>query len=325
MFNALVMGISGSVTVRIGRELLGNDTWRLQRTGTLFALCGLFILFGAILIRDCFTTFLNTAVLWVLVRWLVHPKVQNLLIAIIVTGISAYTMSFLRDQAVLLFGLYGFLAFLFWILAKQMTVARMILVLCFISSIIAASPYLIAYTESIQNKQEKGLESYAEIATDQNTKSSLGMRLVINQPLPIRLLFGSGNTMIAPIPLWSYFNLRSLDYHWIKGYNGFYQVVIMPLLFSGLFAVFRMFQKKHKLAIPFLFISAYLLINVLAVVTTSMEQRHIAQFMPAFIILAALPDTREKKTQKQLRPIMAVWFSVVILVHAAWAIMKRTI
>lgn len=73
---------------------------------------------------------------------------------------------------------------------------------------------------------------------------------------------------------------------------------------------------------PLLFLAAYLLVNIGAVVATSMEQRHFAQFMPAFIILAALPDTRDIKVTKRLRTISAWWFAAVVLVHLAWLYVK---
>lgn len=59
-----------------------------------------------------------------------------------------------------------------------------------------------------------------------------------------------------------------------------------------------------------------------AVVATSLEQRHIAQFLPAFMILAALANTRNKKNRKEMRTISVKWFAVVVLIHLAWAIIK---
>lgn len=77
MFNALIVGLAGAITVRTAREMFGNDLWRLRRVGTLFACCGMFWLFGAVLIRDCFTLFLNSLVLWALVRWLCSPTLRR--------------------------------------------------------------------------------------------------------------------------------------------------------------------------------------------------------------------------------------------------------
>ncbi|KKL66502.1 hypothetical protein LCGC14_2144360, partial [marine sediment metagenome] len=126
MFNSLVMGVCASLTVRTARELFGNDAWRLRRVGILFAFCGLFVLFGAVLIRDCFTTFVNVLVLWGIVRWLVRSTPTNLLFAIGLTGVSTYIMAFLRIEAVVLFGLFWLLAFLFWYLKKRLDTTRLL-------------------------------------------------------------------------------------------------------------------------------------------------------------------------------------------------------
>ena len=323
MFNALVMGLAGSLTVRTARELFGNDNWRLRSVGTLFAFCGLFILFGAVLIRDCFTTFFNALVFWGIVRWLVRPTLRNLIFAAVLTGVSAYAMFYLRPTALLLFGLYGCLAFLFWFVAKRLDAMRLVAVIFTLSVLLATKPYLLGYIQSSQEFQGRAMISYAEDAENsQAAADSLGMRLVVNQPLPIRMVLGSGALMVNPIPLWVNFKIGSLDNGWIKGYHGIYQMLVLPLVFTGFIVVFQMFKKERKKATPLLFLAGYLLINLAAVVATSLEQRHIAQFMPAFMILAALPDTREKKTRKALRTITMCWFVVVILVHLAWAIMK---
>jgi hypothetical protein len=322
MFNALVMGLIGSLTVRTARELFGDDVWRLRLVGSLFAFCGMFILFGAVLIRDCFTTFFNALVLFGIVRWLARPTSWNLLLASVLTGVSVYAMAYLRFPVVVLFGLFWFLAFLFWFISKRLDTTRVVAVIIALLIVVIVKPYLVGYIQMSQDIQAIGGEAYQNATKASNLDDSLGMRLVINQPMPIRLVMGSGMLMINPIPLWISFNTNSADYQWIKGYHGIYQLLVLPLVFAGILGIFRMFPRDRKRAFSLLFLFVYLLVNVVAVVATSNEQRHIAQFMPAFIILAALPDTREKKARKELRTIMIWWFVVVVLVHLTWVIIK---
>jgi hypothetical protein len=148
------------------------------------------------------------------------------------------------------------------------------------------------------------------------------MRLVVNQPLPIRLVLGSGMLVINPIPLWANFQIGFGEYNWIRGYHGIYMILVMPLLFVPWSAVFRLYGRHRRQAAPILFLALYLVVNTVLVVATSLELRHFAQFLPAFMILAALPDTREKEVQKEMQTIMACWFALVFVVHLAWAIMK---
>lgn len=322
MFNAVVMGITASLTVRTARELYRDDAWRLRRVGTLFAFCGLFILFGAVLIRDCFTIFLNVLVLWGIVHWLVRSTPINLLFAIVLTGVSAYAMAFLRIEAVVLFGPFWLLAFLFWYFKQRLNITRLFAMTLAICILLVASGYIVEYAHSLQETQTGGMTQYNELSVDADTGNSLGMRLVINQPLPIRLVVGSGSMMVFPVPLWAYFKIGENDYHLIKGYHGIYQVLVLPLFFAGLIIAIGTFFKRRQQLTPMLFLTVYTIMNLLAVVATSLEQRHFAQFMPAVMILATLPDTRNRKVRTKVQSIAGLWFLVVILLHVAWAIMK---
>lgn len=323
MFNALVMGLTASVTVATARELFGDDRWRLRRVGTLFALCGLFILFGAILLRDCFTTFFNALVIWGIVRWLCNPNGKNLAFASVLTGISMWAMLYLRARSVVLFGFFGFLAFMCWFLARRANLVRVVVAVSILLIAFAGSSYVASYLEVSQGLQSKNMEKYVDILEVSSRDDSLAVRLIVNQPLPIRLVLGTGSRMIFPIPLWAYFYPGVGEYHLIKGYHGIYQVLVMPLVLVAFILVFRLFQEDRMQSIPLVFLSMYLVITTLAVVSTSLEQRHIAQFMPAFMILAAVPDTRERDTRRKVRDMAMVWFFVVLLVHAAWALAAR--
>jgi hypothetical protein len=325
MFNAFVMGLTGSVTVRIARELFVDDAWRLRRVGTLFAFCGLFILFGSIFLRDCFTTFFNALLLLSIVQWLVLPNLRNLLFAILLTAICIYAIIFLRFQSTVLFALYWFLAFLFWFVKRRLNITRFFAVGMILITLLFSYTYLNNYIQFSMKLQSKEIRGYETILKTGHKEDSIAMRLVVNQLLPIRLVLGTGSLMVYPIPLWGhFFGSRAVghqkEYHLIKGYHGIYQVLVLPLVFFGFIKAFSMFGQNRQHAIPLLFLAVYLLMNILGVVATSLEQRHIAQFMPAMIILAAVPDTRERKTRKTVRDIAIGWFLVVVLIHIAWAL-----
>lgn len=321
MVNSLVMGLIAGLTVQIARELFGNDLWRLRRVGTLVAANGLFILFGSILLRDCFTTLFMTLVLLGGIRFLVRPSLGSLLIASAIIAVSAWAMQYLREDAFLLIVLYAILIFLFWLLGRLkiigVTVAAILLIV-----IIIGSSILSVYFQNVQLVQNLYLEKYTRWASITESTDSLGLQFLYNQPLPVRLIVGSASLLISPIPLWAHFRADALDYHWIKGYNGIYQLIVMPLVFAGYFIVFRLFLKARKQSWPYIFLILFLLINLIGVVASSLEQRHFGQFMSAFVIIAAIPDTREKKTVNVLRGIKFFWYFGVLLVHIAWAILK---
>lgn len=174
LFNALIMGLTASLTVATAKELFGNDLWRLRRVGSFFAFCGLFMLFGAVLLRDCFTTFLNAVVLWSLVRWLVRPTGSKLILAIAATGIGAWGMFYLREAASVMFGFFAFLAFVFYILRERTKPVVFIVILVVMSALIIGASYIedfVAISVEYQNRYE---QLYIRISEDQSSKDSLG-------------------------------------------------------------------------------------------------------------------------------------------------------
>lgn len=321
MFNALVMGLTACITVRTAREAFGNDIWRLRRVGTLFALCGLFILFSSILIRDCFTTFLNSLVLWGIVRWLSRPNTRTLTFAGLITLVAIAAMYYLRSRSIALFGLYWALAGLCWFIAHRLDHRRMLAVTLSIPVLLFGSAYLLHYIQASRDLQAQHREQYESILAEASLEDSIAMRLIVKQPLPVRLALGTGSMAVFPIPLWSYFDGSRGEYHVIKGYHGLYQLAVMPFLLAGFVIVARGFLRDRRKSIALVYLTLYLTMNTLAVVATSLEQRHLAQFMPAFMLLAVVPDTRERATRAFVGRITAGWICVVILVHLAWAAM----
>ena len=318
MLNALVMGFTACVTVRTARELFGNDAWRLRRVGTLFAFCGLFILFGSILLRDCFTTFFNSLVLFGIVRWLVRPTTSNATTAGFLTAVSLAAMMYLRSRTVVLFGLFWLIGFGCWFFEKRFGFTRVVAAM----ALLFGSVYVADYFEVSLGLQSKHMEQYSEHMESGSDQDSLGLRLVINQPLPIRLVMGTGSLMIFPIPLWAGVKEGAGEYHLFKAYHAFYQLFTLPLVLAGLIAVGRRLLHDPARSVPLVFLVLYLGVNVLAVVATSMEQRHVAQFMPAFMILAAVPDTRDPGERRSVLKMAQGWWSVVALVHLAWFLAK---
>ena len=320
MFNATIMGLVGAITVQIGRDLFGDDPWRLRRIGTIVAANGLFILFGAVLLRDCFNAFFMTLVIWGAIRLLVRAKIGSLIFMTAMIGISAWALQYLRGESFLLVFLYGFLAILLWFFKRSGFAGSMVTFLFVVSFL--GSAFLSFYIQDVTETQVFQMERYTNIAIAQGADDSLGVRFVYNQPLPIRLVLGSVSLMITPIPLWAHFRIGALDYHWIKGYNGIYQLFVLPLVFAGSLAAFRTFFRDTKRSWPLIYLVMFVIINMFGVAATSIELRHLGQFMSAVVIIAAMPDTREQKTEKALGSIKAWWFFGVLLVHIAWGILK---
>jgi hypothetical protein len=78
----------------------------------------------------------------------------------------------------------------------------------------------------------------------------------------------------------------------------------------------------RNVSTPLVFLVAYAAVNFMAIAITSLETRHLGQFLPALLILGAAPDTREPESRRRVTLMRYGWVSVVLLVHLAWLVMK---
>lgn len=322
MFNAFVIGLGGSMTIAIARVVLGSSPQPLRRVGVGYALCGMMWLFGTIFIRDCFTTIVNLFVLWSLVRWVAEPSFMRFVTAVVVSGVSFYIMIYLRFESIFLFGVYWFLGLLTWFQRRRMDVIRLLVLFTFPLIILVLGGYFRSYMQTAIMARSIQAEGYAVHSSVSNRQNSLGMRLIINQPLPIRVVLGSGSLAINPIPLWASFYKGSSEYNLLKGYHGIFIVIMMPFALAGTYLIGRRFMASGYRIDPALFLVVYYVINVMAVAATSLETRHIGQYAPVFLIIAAIPDPGRRSNQSLLRNTAVLWGGMVMMVHILWMVKR---
>ena len=322
LFNTLIMAITASITVNIARTLYGNDRVRLQKVAILFSLCGIFIMFGAILLRGCFTTFLNTLVLWAIIKCLCYPKVKNIIIALVIIISASVCMISLRFNSVLLFGAFIGLALIVWLLQGPFNRKRITASVIILVGVAATIGILSEYFNQIVDVTGSQQERYSAASSIESAEGSLGLKFIVNQPWPIRLLAGSLTLIVNPIPFWAYFNMASFDSHWLMGLFGIYKIVLMPSVISSSYFIVKGLSNKQAHSAALFFLVAYLLFNTFAVVLTSLEQRHIGQFMAAFILIAVFLDNNSKHHRNMYRSVWFCWFGTVFLIHLAWVSLK---
>jgi len=299
LFNGFLVGLSGTLTVRIARELYGDDNWRLRRVKTLYASCGIFILFGAIFLRDCFTLFFNTLILWMIIRYLCRSTLKNLAKALIL------------------------IAFICWFFNnRRINTKRIILILLIPLILLFTYKYLQKYYSLSSDITSKISEGYASWGKIRNRSGSLGMALVVNQPTPIKLVLGSGYMMLFPSPFWAGISCGASEYHLIKTWQALYKILIMPLVLVAFLMLAQKLRKEFKKPGPFFFLACYALLSLMAVVLITLETRHLGQFFPAFILIAAIPDTRNYFIARRVKKVAYIWFPFVVTIHILWAFLR---
>jgi len=324
LFNAAVVGLAGSLTVLTARELFGDDDWRLRRTSLLYASCGLFALFGAVLLRDGFALLLNTLVLWAFVRALRRLEGASAVIAVGIAILSWVGLWYIREESALMLGPLGAIAFIVWYWRARLTLAHVLVTLALPALLVLGTPYIKATAETTLGTSHHGREAYLDLARDEAATDSLGLALVNRQPLPIRLALGTGRMLVFPIPLWAYLQPGASEYQLLKTWQGLYMVGIVPLVAVGLLKVARRMLPRRIAPRPAFYVAAYALVTLMAVIATSMETRHHGQFLPAFVLLAAMPDTRDRDDRRLVRQARFFWLAMVALVHVAWGLMKSS-
>jgi hypothetical protein len=319
LVNCLLVGLSGSLVVRTGRYVFGDDDHRLRRLGTLFASCGMFWLYGSIFLRDSFALFLNVLVLWGIVKGLALPSIKNLIIMIATLLFGFICMEYIRDGLKPLFVVFGLVALFSWTRRVRSSVFMLILPLVVMLIGLMLLPLIKSHVGFVESAV---LERAIDYGSGSVREGSLGSAFVAGQPIPIRLLVGPFYILISPIPLWTNFHFGYKEYHWLKGFHGIYILWIMPMAITGLVIFFKRAIKGGAEAPVACFIFFYAIITLLAIAATSLESRHHGQFLPAMLILATIPDKHDLVTQSKLRFIIMGWFAFVLAGHLFWVVLK---
>jgi hypothetical protein len=319
LVNCLLVGLSGSITVRAGLYVFGDDDVRLRRLGTLFAVCGIFWLYGSIFVRDSFALFLNVLVLWGIVRGLALPSTKNLIIMVATLLFGFICMEYVRDGLKPMFVLFGLMTLFSW--TRKVRSSAVVLMLPLVIMLIGLMllPFL---KPNVGVVSETVVEKSIKYGSRYEAAGSLGQTLVAGQPVPIRLLVGPFYILISPIPLWVGFHFGLKEYIWLKGCYGVYLVLIMPMVILGLMDFFKRALRGGPGAPVACFIAFYAVITLLAIAATSLENRHHGQFLPAMLILAVIPDKYDPDTMNKARFVKMGWFSFVIIGHLAWVVLK---
>lgn len=322
LFNALMVALTGTVTVNTARILFGDDDWRLRRVRLAFALCGMFWLFGAIFLRDCFALLFNAVALWALVHVLKNPRLAGFLLACVLVGLATLAIYYLRKKSVVVFGLFVVLAFFCWYWRGQRGPVHLLATLMIPLLLFAGATYVTGYLETSADYASYAKDRYEDYREAEAGEESLGMALVVNQPLPVRAVLGTGTMLVFPIPLWGYLGPGVTEYNLIKTWQGVFLVCLMPLVFIGGLDALRAGLRAGQEHSAELFLALYAVFTTVIVAVSSLETRHHGQFMPAFLLLAAAPDTRDVATRKRVQMMALLWIAVVMLVHLAWAIVR---
>ena len=317
--NVTAVALSGVTTLKMARMVYGDQPYRLRRLTLMFSASGLLWLFAGIHVRDSIVLLAVTLLGFAWLKFLSKPSFGVPLLKIVGASLlTSFYIGFLRSDFVFVpLGMAMAAAAALLIVRsdkKQRLVAYGMAAIGLTGIVIL----LFSFSDEILYLLSRGSEGYAELAFEQHGADSLGMSLIINQPLPVRILMGSGYLFLFPIPFWSGFQLESA-YALFKSFNVIFFYFLIPLL---LMAIWQICRKQEMRSVTLLFLVFLSLGFTIAIAGTSLETRHFGVFLPYIFLIGLLPDLRKKINLSRYKKLLLIVIAGVLVIHLSWVILK---
>lgn len=243
LINVCAVALSGVVTLKMARLVYGHDAKRFKRLILLFSICGLFWLLAGIHLRDSIDLLAVTSLAYAWLFFLQKPDLSYRLILVTSASVMAGAyLGFLRGEFTFVPIATAMAATAALMLGVQSR-RRLISYFLVIIGLGVAGWLVLTFGDTLQYTLIRGNQGYAELAADQHGADSLGVALILNQPIPIRVLLGSIYLFVFPIPFWSGFQLESV-YNVFKSFNVVFFYFLLPLLALSLHTIWKDKSKR---------------------------------------------------------------------------------
>lgn len=320
--NTLIVSVSGIITIRIARIIYPENNKVYLLTGTLYAFCGFSVLFGSLLLRDSFALFFNTIIFLFLVRLLKRITLWRFFQAAVVITISAISMGYIRESSLVLVGFIVLLAFFVWIIGSGLSPIKVIFLIFGAAVVFGLWSYLNEGIGAALSAKDSGAEQYSQGAILFSRKESLGVSLIINQPLIIKAIVAPVYLYIFPIPAWGYFSSDLTAYYVIRSYHSFYAIFVMPFLMFGIYRVIRHLFTSLKENKEEVFLVLYFLSMIVVVSLTTLETRHFGQFYFSSVLICASIRHCSYQQKTPLKTFIFLCYGGIVFIHVLWAIVR---
>ncbi|MBK8973448.1 MAG: hypothetical protein IPM37_19640 [Hahellaceae bacterium] len=276
-------------------------------------------MFAAIHVRDAFALFAVTLLAWTWVSCINRDATFISISMIVITNIAAVAIfGFLRREFIFVpFAMA--MAYVASIMFANRDKRTLFQYFAIFLSLIFAIGLVVALQDRIMMFYDEGQQSYLDKGRQADgASSSLGLSLIFEQPLPIRMVLGTIYLYLFPIPFWSGFSFSSF-YHVFKGFNALLFYAVIPMFLQSVWMLFKNPKLRTKPALFLLFTS---LGFSFAIVMTSAENRHLGAFLPLVFLLAVFPDYSSLRNFKAYKTIFSVIMMGVVSVHLMWVVLK---
>jgi len=318
LVNVLIVALSSVVAIKIVRQVYGHDPYRFKMLVLAYSVCGLFWLFSGIFIRDSIILFGVNLLVSVWVYFLNKPGVNHRLVVAVFASILASSLfGFIRSEFVFvpIAMVMAAVAAMCFGQSRAFNKYRLYPLLTF--GLVVIGVAYVNFGEDLWTALNQGRQGYIDEASSV-ANDSLGMSLIVKQPLLIRVVLGAVYLYIFPIPLWSGFQLES-SYHLFKSLNTIFIIFLLPLMILA----FRMLWRDNLSRSLSVMFTLFLVMGFsFAIAATSLETRHLGVFFVPIFIIALLPNMQNSIVRRNYRQILYFVIFVIFLIHFAWLFLK---
>jgi len=319
VINVTVVALSGVFLIKMARYVYGEDKKRFHRLIILVSFCGIFWLFAAVHLRDGFVLLTIVISVWVWAWYLQKPGMDFRVVMLVVCSVLfSNILPFLRAElffAPLALGVAGTAALILGAESSRLRwigllVGALGLLLLIANNGTTAARFLYVV--------QRANIAYFELARSQSEPNSLGMALILDQPVVIRLVLGTLYLYVFPIPFWVGFQIDNV-YNLFISLNTIFFYFLIPLLVLGVAIVAR----NQRARTPGVFFHLFIALGFsVAVALTSLEMRHIGPFLMSVLLIALLPDLTQVEIRRTYQYILVYFLVLMGAAHIAWLIIK---
>lgn len=316
-FNTLVVGLAAAVALHTCRLFYGPHARREARLMLALSTCGLVWIFAAIHLRDgiVFLVASLTTLAWV--RFLRRGGAFGALVLLVTLAAIAAAFAVLRTEFVVVPLVASVLGLVAMVLAPASPVRQARRWVAGFALVIGAAVAWTYIAPGLETVDERA-GAYREMVRDEASESSLGAKLVVNQPPLVRAFVGSVYLLIFPIPVWAGL-VGDSALHLFKALNAFFFYALFPLLGMALRDLLRDASSRSP---ERLFALGMSVVFIVGIALTSLESRHLGSFLLPIFLLALLPDPDVPDHRRRYGRALALVLSAMVAVHLAWALAK---
>lgn len=330
--NGLLVGLAAALAIKSARSMYGDDWWRLRLLAWLLAACPMFWLFSSIFLREAFILLFVVSLGWLWVRLLARFSTSNLAVVGVASVLALYGFIYLRAEFVIVPIAMGFAGGTALLLAPNVesrpllrrTVGLFICIVAAFTSAFVLRDTFVSLSEASARYADLAVKDLMAAGgaldgmIEDQVSQSLGMKLVVGQPLYVRAVLAPVYLWLAPIPIWAGFTLSSAYFLMKSLHTVFNYFLIAALLVVG----WRLLRGYRSIEPVQIYLVLCTLGFSLSVAITSLESRHLGVFLTLPLLLVTGPDWRLPANRLALRNTSIAVLSVMVLIHLAWFAIK---